>query len=101
MQEHLNNPELWIKSIRWMPPQEQPAVNEELSYSDIVNLLWHGTPNGTESDACVIKIIRNSLNGTREIPKNCIETLIRDDNTTGYPLTHRLFILQVIRAVSI
>jgi len=103
VQSTLNYPNLWIKPISWtrISPKFRITFNQKLNYSEIVESLWHGIPNGTESDACLIEIMYNSLNKTYQIPQICIEMLTTDDDTTGYPLTHRLFIIQMIKAVNI
>jgi len=45
--------------------------------------------------------MKKILNKMYQIPQICIEILTRDDDTTGYPLTHRLLIIQTIKAVNI
>lgn len=62
--------------------------------------MQHGTPTETESDQCLINIVRSSLKEKCEIPATCVATLMKEDDTSGYPLTHRLLIVQVARAVS-
>jgi selenophosphate synthase len=103
VQSTLNYPNLWIKPISWTRISQKFRItfNQKLNYSEIVKSLWHGTPNGTESDICLIEIMYNSLNKMYQIPQICIEILTRDDDTTGYPLTHRLLIIQTIKAVNI
>jgi len=103
VQSTLNYPNLWIKPISWTRISQKFRItfNQRLNYSEIVKSLWHGTPNGTESDICLIEIMYNSLNKMYQIPQICIEILTRDDDTTGYPLTHRLLIIQTIKAVNI
>jgi len=61
--------------------------------------MWYGTPNEMESDQCLTEIVRSSLKGECEIPVTCVATLMRKDDATGYPLTHRLLIVQVAKAV--
>ncbi|EZA51505.1 hypothetical protein X777_09849, partial [Ooceraea biroi] len=100
LQSTLNYPNLWIRPISWtrISSEMRPIPNQRLNYSEIVASLWHGTPNGRESDACLLEIMHSSLNGTCQVPQICIEMLTRDDDTTGYPLTHRLLIIQMVKA---
>lgn len=99
----LNNPKLWIKPISWTRifSRSRPHPHQS-NYWEIVRLMqWimHGTPTETESDQCLIEIVRSNLEGKCEIPATCVATLMRDDDTTGYPLTHRLLIVQVAKAL--
>lgn len=99
----LNDPSLWIEPISWRPmftEIEKTKFNPRLNYKEVINSIWRGTPNETESDRCLSAIVRSSLNVGCQIPETCAETLIRDDGTTGYPLTHRLLMVQVAKAVS-
>lgn len=83
-----------------MPSRMKFNSKRSFNYSGIVNSIWYGTPNETESDRCLMKIVRSSLCGECRIPKLCIQMLNRDDDSMGYPLTHRLLIIQVAQAVS-
>ncbi|XP_011638261.1 uncharacterized protein LOC105427956 [Pogonomyrmex barbatus] len=101
IQSTINNPNLWIKPISWTKilPKSKLSPNESLSYWDTMLSVYHGTPNGIESDYCLVEIMRSHLNGECQIPETCIATLIREDDTTGYPLTHRLIIVQLAKAL--
>ncbi|XP_077271153.1 uncharacterized protein LOC143902281 isoform X2 [Temnothorax americanus] len=97
----LNNPNLWIKPISWtrVLSRSRSSPSQLLSYWEVVRSMWHGTPNETESDQCLVKIMRSSLKEKCEIPATCVATLTKEDDATGYPLTHRLLIVQVAKAV--
>ncbi|EFN80986.1 hypothetical protein EAI_12829, partial [Harpegnathos saltator] len=101
LQSALNNPNLWIKPIMWTNVFSRARFNSSLplSYLETITSIWRGTPQETESDQCLAKIVRNSLNGRCRIPKICIQILTRNDDPMGYPLTHRLLIVQVAKAV--
>lgn len=98
----LSNPNLWIKPISWtrVLSRSRSSPNHLLSYWEIIQSIRHGTPTETESDQCIIKILRSSLKEGCKIPATCVATLMKKDDTTGYPLTHRLLIVQVAKAVS-
>ncbi|XP_019698442.1 uncharacterized protein LOC105186400 [Harpegnathos saltator] len=100
LQSALNNPNLWIKPIMWTNVFSRARFNSSLplSYLETITSIWRGTPQETESDQCLAKIVRNSLNGRCRIPKICIQILTRNDDPMGYPLTHRLLIVQVAKA---
>ncbi|KYN07657.1 UPF0764 protein C16orf89 like protein [Cyphomyrmex costatus] len=96
----LNSPNQWIKPISWTRVFSKSRSHpRRLSYQEVIRSIWHGTPTETESDQCLIEIVRSSLKGECEIPVACVATLIKDDNTTGYPLTHRLLIVQVAKTL--
>lgn len=98
----LNDPNLWIKPISWtrVPSESKSNSSHLLNYWEVVQSIFHGTPTETESDQCINKIIRSSLKEKCEIPATCFAMLTKEDNTTGYPLTHRLLIVQIAKAVS-
>ncbi|KAL6427902.1 hypothetical protein ACFW04_008377 [Cataglyphis niger] len=97
LQSTLNNLTLWMRPIWWSRifPKDRPTPDEELNYTQVVKSIRHGWPNETESDQCLLKITRSSLNGECQIPQTCAEALIRNDDVTGYSLTHRLLIIQI------
>ncbi|XP_071554377.1 UPF0764 protein C16orf89 homolog [Temnothorax nylanderi] len=97
----LNNPNLWIKPISWtrVLSRSRSSPSQLLSYWEVVRSMWHGTPNETESDQCLVKIMRSSLKEECEIPATCVATLTKEDDASGYPLTHRLLIVQVAKAM--
>ncbi|KAL0104708.1 hypothetical protein PUN28_016380 [Cardiocondyla obscurior] len=97
----LSNPNMWIKPISWTKVLSRPRSNSSrlLTYREVIRSMRHGTPVETESDECLIKIVRNSLKGKCKIPPTCVATLAKEDDTTGYPLTHRLLIVQVAKAL--
>ncbi|XP_032684686.1 UPF0764 protein C16orf89 homolog [Odontomachus brunneus] len=101
LQSVLNNPDLWIKPISWTRIFSRVRFNSSRSfnYLGIVNSIWRGTPNETESDRCLMKIVHSSLHGGCRIPEICIQILNRDDDPMGYPLTHRLLIIQIAKAL--
>ncbi|KAG5314454.1 CP089 protein, partial [Pseudoatta argentina] len=96
----LNNPNQWIKPISWTKVFSKSRSHPQLlNYQQVVRSIWHGTPTETESDQCLIEIMRSSLKEECEIPVTCVATLIKEDDTTGYPLTHRLLIVQVAKVL--
>ncbi|XP_012063458.1 PREDICTED: UPF0764 protein C16orf89 homolog [Atta cephalotes] len=97
----LNNPNQWIKPISWTKvfSKSRSYPHQLLNYQEVVRSIWHGTPTETESDQCLIEIMRSSLKEECEIPVACVATLIKEDDTTGYPLTHRLLIVQVAKVL--
>ncbi|XP_072743606.1 UPF0764 protein C16orf89 homolog [Anoplolepis gracilipes] len=99
LQSTLNNLTLWMKSIWWTKifPKGRPTPNKKLNYSQVVESIQHGWPNETESDQCLFKITRSTLNEECQIPQTCVEAVIRDDDVTGYPLTHRLLMIQTAK----
>ncbi|XP_014482297.1 PREDICTED: UPF0764 protein C16orf89 homolog [Dinoponera quadriceps] len=101
LQSVLNNPDLWTKPVLWTRIFSKVRFNSSrpLSHLEIVESIWHGTPNETESDRCLMRIVHSNLNGRCQIPDICIQILTRDDNPMGYPLTHRLLIVQIAKAL--
>ncbi|CAL1686183.1 unnamed protein product [Lasius platythorax] len=99
LQSTLNNLTLWIKPIWWTRifPKDRPIPSQGLNYSQVVKSIQHGWPNETESDQCLFKITHSALNEECQIPQACAEGLMRDDDVTGYPLTHRLLMIQIAK----
>ncbi|XP_011164550.1 uncharacterized protein LOC105199243 [Solenopsis invicta] len=97
----LFNPRLWMKFISWASLfwKLRPNYSQPLNYWDIIKLIRHGTPNETESDKCLFEILYSSYKMECKIPVHCIEILMKEDDTTGYPLLHRLLIVQVAKAL--
>lgn len=102
VQSTLNNITLWTKPIWWTRifPKDRPAPSQGLNYSKVVKSIRHGWPNETESDKCIFKIIQSALNEECQIPQTCAEALLRNDDVSGYPLTHRLLMIQIAKRVS-
>ncbi|XP_020300288.1 UPF0764 protein C16orf89 homolog isoform X2 [Pseudomyrmex gracilis] len=101
LQSTVNDPDLWIKSIWWTSifPRGRLILTSEINYWTFFESMWHGAPNETQSDYCIVTIIRNSKeNGECQIPETCREILLKDDCATGYSLTHRLLMIQIARA---
>lgn len=99
LQSTLNNITLWTKPIWWTRifPKDRPAPSQGLNYSKVVKSIRHGWPNETESDKCIFKIIQSALNEECQIPQTCAEALLRNDDVSGYPLTHRLLMIQIAK----
>lgn len=60
-----------------------------------------GPPKEEESDRCLAEIVRNKLNSSNRIPDLCVEILASRESSRGYPLTHRLLIVQIAKIVSV
>lgn len=75
------------------------STSNNLIHQDIRDLIMQGTPKEKESDRCLAEIVRNKLNLHDQIPEVCVDILERRGPARGYPLTHRLLIVQVARAV--
>lgn len=101
VQSALNNFTLWMKPIWWTRifPKNKPTPNRKLSDVQVVESIQQGWPNETESDQCLLKITQSALNEECQIPHTCAEALMNYDNVTGYPLTHRLLMVQVAQRV--
>ncbi|KAG7211974.1 hypothetical protein KM043_011175 [Ampulex compressa] len=97
----LNNPGIWINRIKWKRGgfRKKLRSTPDLTYRNVVNLTMQGAPRGNESDLCLAKIIQSKLNGECRLPSMCVAILTEDDDARGYPLTHRLLILQVAKAL--
>ncbi|XP_076247085.1 UPF0764 protein C16orf89 homolog [Calliopsis andreniformis] len=101
LHETLNDPTLWMQSISWKNgtlDTESPTL-DELINQNVRELIMQGTPKEEESDRCLAEIIRNKLSLNYRIPEVCLDILQRRDVTRGYPLTHRLLIIQVAKAM--
>ncbi|XP_054013601.1 uncharacterized protein LOC128895211 [Hylaeus anthracinus] len=100
LHQMLNNPALWMRPISWQNGVlEKKGPTPGLTYRDVRDLIMQGTPKEEESDRCLGEIVRNELNPRCEIPETCVEILKRRDSTRGYPLAHRLLIIQVAKAM--
>ncbi|XP_076170901.1 UPF0764 protein C16orf89 homolog isoform X2 [Ptiloglossa arizonensis] len=103
LHETLNDPGLWMHSIVWQNGvlgKKRPTPG--LTRRDVRdNLIMQGTPREEESDRCLGEIARNKLNSRYRLPDTCVEILKRRDYTRGYPLAHRLLIVQVARATGL
>ncbi|XP_011881016.1 PREDICTED: UPF0764 protein C16orf89 homolog isoform X2 [Vollenhovia emeryi] len=99
----LNNPHLWIRPLPWtriLPGSNSRLYpKRSLSLDKVVSSIWHGAPNEPEGDKCITAILSSSLKGKCEIPATCIAILKKKDDIVGYPLTHRLLIVQIARAM--
>lgn len=103
MHRTLNDPAIWIQRIAWKNDtlDKGSPDSDELVDRDVRELIMQGTPKEEESDLCLAEIVRNRLRFSHRIPEVCTDILKRRDATRGYPLTHRLLIVQVARAVCI
>ncbi|XP_017756969.1 PREDICTED: UPF0764 protein C16orf89 homolog [Eufriesea mexicana] len=101
LHETINYPALWMKAISWRRGAlERGWVNLELSYQDIRDLVMQGAPKEEESDRCLGEIVRNKLNSNHRFPDLCAEILATRGPTRGYPLTHRLLIVQIAKVLN-
>ncbi|XP_076672858.1 UPF0764 protein C16orf89 homolog [Andrena cerasifolii] len=101
LHESLNNPALWMRPISWRNGalDKGSSTSNSPIHQDIRDLIMQGTPKEKESDRCLAEIVRNKLNLDDQIPELCVDILERRGPTRGYPLTHRLLIVQVARAM--
>ncbi|XP_029032238.2 UPF0764 protein C16orf89 homolog [Osmia bicornis bicornis] len=97
----LNNPVLWMRPISWKEGVlKRGRVRSSLNDKDIRELIMQGTPKEEESDRCLSDIIRNKSNLGYTIPELCVDILMGPGTSRGYPLTHRLLIVQVAKAMN-
>lgn len=102
MHETINYPNLWMKKISWRHGALiKGRANIGLCYRDTRDLVMQGVPKEEESDRCLVEIVRNKFNSDHRIPSLCLEILTTRESTKGYPLTHRLLIVQIAKIVSI
>nr|XP_012153148.1 PREDICTED: uncharacterized protein LOC100877494 [Megachile rotundata] len=100
LHETLNNPVLWMRAIPWRNGAlETWKANCSLTWRNIREVIMQGTPKEEESDRCLAQIIRNKSYFGCSIPELCVEILMEAGLTRGYPLTHRLLIVQVAKAM--
>lgn len=91
-----------MKKISWRHGAlAKGRANIGLPYRDIRDLVMQGVPNEEESDRCLAEIVRNKFNSDHRIPGLCLEILTTRESSKGYPLTHRLLIVQIAKIVSI
>ncbi|XP_076650006.1 UPF0764 protein C16orf89 homolog [Halictus rubicundus] len=96
----LNNPVLWLRPIFWQDGGvDRGSPTPDITYRDIGDLIMQGTPKEEESDRCLGEIVTNGLNSRYRMPDTCNQILMRRDLTRGYPLTHRLLIVQVAKTL--
>ncbi|XP_017887527.1 uncharacterized protein LOC108629392 [Ceratina calcarata] len=96
LQKTLNHPVLWMKPILWRRGAlEKGKMNRKSTCWDVRELVMQGTPKEKENDRCLTEIIRSRLNSNYRIPDFCFKILTDSEFSRGYPLTHRLFIVQV------
>ncbi|XP_003695174.2 UPF0764 protein C16orf89 homolog [Apis florea] len=98
LHETINYPNLWMKKISWRHGTLiKGRANIGLCYRDIRDLVMQGVPKEEESDRCLVEIVRNKFNSDHRIPSLCLEILTTRESTKGYPLTHRLLIVQIAK----
>ncbi|XP_008214331.2 UPF0764 protein C16orf89 homolog [Nasonia vitripennis] len=93
----LNRPEIWIKPIVWkkLDLTDKPLPNPDLTVDETVESMFRGHPQEAESDYCFINLVNHC-----EFPNECRDLIVHNDNaTTGYPLTHRLLMIQLMNAL--
>ncbi|XP_076623260.1 UPF0764 protein C16orf89 [Colletes latitarsis] len=102
LHESLSKVGLWLRRICWQNATlEKKSPTPGLTKQHVLDLVMQGTPKEEESDRCLAKIVRNKLNSINEMPETCVEILERGDRVRGYPLAHRLFIIQVAMATGV
>ncbi|KOC60614.1 UPF0764 protein C16orf89 like protein [Habropoda laboriosa] len=100
LQETLSRPSLWIRKIKWRRGVlGEWKSNSKLTHRDVRNMVMQGIPKEKESDECLAEIVRNRLNRNCAIPDYCYGILANLESTRGYPLTHRLLMVQVAKAM--
>ncbi|XP_043784552.1 UPF0764 protein C16orf89 homolog [Apis laboriosa] len=97
LHETINYPNLWMKKISWQHGALVKGRANIGSYRDIRDLIMQGAPKEEESDRCLAEIVRNKFNSDHRIPSLCLEILTTRESTKGYPLTHRLLIVQIAK----
>ncbi|XP_078041570.1 UPF0764 protein C16orf89 homolog [Augochlora pura] len=96
----LNNPVLWLRPIFWQDGGvDRSSPTPDITYRDVKEMIMQGTPKEEESDRCLGEIVKNGLNYRYRMPDTCNQILMRRDLTRGYPLTHRLLIVQVAKTL--
>ncbi|XP_043248776.1 uncharacterized protein LOC122395352 [Colletes gigas] len=102
LHESLSRLGLWLRHICWQNGTlKKKSPTPGFTEQDVLDLVMQGTPKEEESDRCLAKIVRNKLNSINGMPETCVEILERDDRVRGYPLVHRLFIIQVAMATGV
>lgn len=100
----MNDPKFWMREISWKNQTlgaSLPLPSRELSYANGEDLIMKGRPKEFESDYCLVGIVKQKFYNECLIPYKCIQIIMNKDNPKGYPLTHRLLIIQTLRAVSL
>ena len=98
MSLHINRPEIWIKPIFWnkINLERNLLPSPGLTVKIISDRIISGRPQEKESDYCIINIVHQC-----HFPEMCRNLVIFNENSTsGYALTHRLLIVQMMSAVS-
>ncbi|CAL7936370.1 unnamed protein product [Xylocopa violacea] len=98
----LNYPVLWMKKVSWRRGAlKEGRINPNLTYRDVHKLVMQGTPKEEESDRCLAEIVRNKLNADNKILDLCLDVLTSQgpSRVRGYPLTHRLLLIQIAKAM--
>ncbi|KAK0168164.1 hypothetical protein PV327_001991 [Microctonus hyperodae] len=94
----LTRPEIWMSEISWRKGilQTEFTSSPHLTVMKVISSIFSGTPQAYESDYC----LRQLVNDNCEIPDTCVDMLIRNDNSRGYPLAHRLLFVKTALAVN-
>ncbi|XP_043494564.1 uncharacterized protein LOC122519275 isoform X1 [Polistes fuscatus] len=98
----LNDPQIWMREISWKNETINamlPLPSQRLSYANGEDIIMKGRPNEYESDFCLVEIVKQNFDNKCLIPYKCIQMIMKKDNPRGYPLTHRLLIIQTLRAM--
>lgn len=93
----INRPKIWIKPITWRkinPNKKIPASYDSTS-NDVIKSIFYGKPQEKESNYCLLSLAKDC-----KFPTECQDLVLQNDNSTGYPLAHKLFLMQSMIAVS-
>ncbi|XP_034940471.1 UPF0764 protein C16orf89 homolog isoform X2 [Chelonus insularis] len=87
---------IWIHPINWKRHFTKTKPREKITIPEYetLELIFHGTPKERESDYCLGMLVKNDC----ELLDTCTEILLKKDGSRGYPLTHRLLMIQVAKA---
>lgn len=95
----LTRSDIWMREITWrhglLGPV--PLASPNLTRTKVTSLIFNGTPTEVESDHCLIELAQANC----RVSDICAEMLLKNDESRGYPLTHRLLFIQTANAVSI
>lgn len=96
----MNQVDLWMQRISWKCGALKRRRAIALDEKELLGLIFHGTPQESGSNYCLWALMKSKLLDQCRISDGCLRVLLRDDGTTGFPLTHRLLYVQTASAVS-
>ncbi|XP_066592462.1 UPF0764 protein C16orf89 homolog [Prorops nasuta] len=98
----IDKPSFWKWPINWreLGDGDSLKLTNYMTYEDVVELAWKGSPNETQSSECLSSLIHAYLKKKTNIPQKCAQFLTSNEHEArGYPLTHRLLTLQLARTL--